>query len=379
VSSLRSALDELGAEDLDRASDQELEADFCELERTSRVLEAERARRLAEIERRSSWAPNEIISLPAWVARVLRISHAAAGRLAATARALRKMPRTRAALGEGEVSSCAVRVLAAAAEAHPGAFATDEEVLVEAARDLPVRELRHAVAYWRQAADPDRVEADADHLFARRRLHVSPGFEGMVRVDGDLDPETGQTVIGALRAIMDSEARVGGSGGDSRTSAQRRADALGEVCRRMLASPDRPEVAGERPHVVVTVDLETLEGRVPGRCELEDAGPISPETARRIACDAGVSRVITRGRSEPLDVGRKTPVVPAAVRRAVVLRDGHCQWWGCDRPQSWCDAHHIEHWADGGETKLSNLTLLCRPHHRLEHQLSRGALRSRSP
>jgi hypothetical protein len=173
--------------------------------------------------------------------------------------------------------------------------------------------------------------------------------------------------ITALRSVMDSEARSGPSGVDPRSPAQRRADALGEVCRRSLDSSERPEVAGERPHVVVNVDLETLEGRVGHRCELEDVGPISQETARRLVCDAGVSRIITKGRSEPLDVGRKTPTVPAALRRAVVARDGHCRYPGCDRPQSWCDAHHIQHWADGGETKLSNLVLLCRPHHRAVH------------
>ena len=74
------------------------------------------------------------------------------------------------------------------------------------------------------------------------------------------------------------------------------------------------------------------------------------------------------GRSEPLDVGRRTPVVPAGMRRAVILRDRHCRFPGCDRPQTWCDAHHVIHWADGGPTALSNLVLLCRRHHRMLHE-----------
>jgi hypothetical protein len=127
-------------------------------------------------------------------------------------------------------------------------------------------------------------------------------------------------------------------------------------------------VAGERPHVVVTVDLESLRGRLGKRSELADTGPITPETARRLACDAGVSRIITMGASEPLDVGRKSPVVPAGMRRALVLRDGGCSFPGCGRPQTWCDAHHVTHWADGGETALGNLVLLCRPHHRAVHE-----------
>jgi hypothetical protein len=189
----------------------------------------------------------------------------------------------------------------------------------------------------------------------------------MVRIDGDLDPETGETVITALRSCLDAEARSADPE-DCRTPAQRRADALGEVCRQWLDHADRPEVAGERPHVTVTVDLETLEGRLSGACELDQAGPVHSEAARRVACDASISRVITRGRSEPLDIGRRTPAVPASLRRAVVIRDRHCRFPGCDRPHSWCDAHHVVHWASGGPTALSNLLLLCRRHHRLVHQ-----------
>jgi 5-methylcytosine-specific restriction protein A len=98
-----------------------------------------------------------------------------------------------------------------------------------------------------------------------------------------------------------------------------------------------------------------------------DVGPVTPETARRLACDAKVSRIITDGGSQPLDVGRSSKVIPPALRRAVIVRDGGCRFPGCGRPPSWCDAHHILHWADGGRTALDNLLLLCRPHHRAVH------------
>jgi hypothetical protein len=100
------------------------------------------------------------------------------------------------------------------------------------------------------------------------------------------------------------------------------------------------------------------------RSELDHVGPVSPETARRLACDASLMRVVMDGRSEPLDVGRRTAVVPPAMRRAVIVRDRHCRFPGCDRPHAWCDAHHVAHWADGGATALDNLLLLCRRHHR---------------
>jgi hypothetical protein len=156
--------------------------------------------------------------------------------------------------------------------------------------------------------------------------------------------------------------------GDPRTPGQRRADALVELCGDHLSHGDIAETGGNRPTMSVMVSLDVLQGRAVAPCELEDGTVISPETARRIACDAGVSRVLTQGESEILDVGRTTRVVPAALRRALALRDKGCTHPGCTRPHHWCDAHHVIHWADGGGTSLDNLVLLCRRHHRLVHE-----------
>jgi hypothetical protein len=190
----------------------------------------------------------------------------------------------------------------------------------------------------------------------------------MVRLDSDLDPETGETFMTALNAELDAQARTRGEEDDDRTPAQRRADALGEICRQFLDRSDRPSVAGERPHVTVTVGPDALRGDAHAVSELDHAGPVGAETARRLACDASITRVVMSGRSEPLDVGRKTPVIPPAMRRAVIVRDRHCRFPGCDRPQAWCDAHHVVHWADGGSTATGNLLLLCRRHHRMVHR-----------
>jgi hypothetical protein len=188
----------------------------------------------------------------------------------------------------------------------------------------------------------------------------------MIRIDGELDPETGEPVMTALRAIRDAEARSGGS--DPRTTEQRTADALGELTRQWLDRKDRPTVAGERPHVSVTVGLDELRHPRGQVAAFGHAGVVPSSLARRMACDAKVIPAVMGGASEPLDIGRATRVIPAGMRRAVVLRDGGCTFPGCDRPQAWCDAHHVLHWSDGGATALSNLLLLCRAHHRSVHE-----------
>lgn len=206
----------------------------------------------------------------------------------------------------------------------------------------------------------------------------------MVRVDGDLDPESGEALLTAISAVLDVDARSGEADGDERSPAQRRADALGEICRGWLAESDRPRVAGERPHMLITVPIEALTAPVtaagPGTvaelatvagpskaAELERTGPVDDATLRRLACDASIRRVVLAGASEPLDVGRRSAVVPVAIRAALVVRDRRCRFPGCDRPHRWCDAHHVIHWGDGGPTSLENLVLLCRRHHRLVH------------
>jgi hypothetical protein len=365
MSTLRSGLDELRAVELRHLSHDDLEDRLAEIRRATGVLEAESARTVAEIERRGTYADSGHLSITSWVEHRFGSSWSEAARSVRTARALEHMPQVREALYEGEVSPSAVGQLVAAQEASPEEFSRSEDTLVDAARTLPVRDLRRAVSHWRDMVDQDAARGADQQRYDRRGLHASATLEGMVRVDGNLDPETGETLLTALRSVTDTWARSGQE--DPRTPAQRRCDALGEICRQWLDRTDRGVVAGERPHLTVLVDLEALEGRAGDRCELEEGGTISPSSARRLACDASVSRVITKGDSEPLDVGRRTPVVGASLRRAVVVRDRGCRFPGCDRPAPWCDAHHVSHWADGGETELSNLVLLCRRHHRMVH------------
>jgi hypothetical protein len=280
------------------------------------------------------------------------------------------MPETQRAFDAGDLSMSAVRVLVAARHVDPSAFERSEAQLVEAARIHSMQDLQRVATFWRQRVEHEREPRGEDVARAGRRLHASVSFLGMVRVDGELDPETGETLLTALRAVLDAESRSGSH--DDRTPAQRRADALGGICRQWLDGADRPRVAGELPHVTVTMGAETLAGG-PAPAELDHVGAVSGEMARRLACDASIRRVVLSARSEPLDVGRRTPIVSAAMRRAVIARDRRCRFPGCDRPHAWCDAHHIVHWAEGGPTAIRNLILLCRRHHRKVHE--RGGFR----
>ena len=366
MSELRSVVETLRSETLSDLPDARVEEDFAELQRAMELLEMERLRRLAEIERRGIFQRDGHLSAASWLATTFKVAWGAAREQVRLARALEEMPEARRALEEGELSMSAARVLVSAREADREAFQGSEPQLVEAARIHSVGDLQRVAAYWRQAIEREHALASDEKVRERRRLHASVSFLGMVRVDGDLDPETGETLLTALSAVLDGESRSGQ--GEDRTPAQRRADALGEICRRYLDSSDRPTVGGERPHVTVTVDVEALGGGGGGTGELDHVGPVHPEVARRVGCDASVMRVVMAGPSEPLDVGRRTAVIPPAMRRAVILRDRHCRFPGCDRPHAWCDAHHVLHWADGGPTALPNLLLLCRRHHRMVHQ-----------
>jgi 5-methylcytosine-specific restriction endonuclease McrA len=364
MSTLRSGLDELTSQELRFLSDGELDGRLGEARRAIAVLQGECARIVAEVERRGSFAADGHLSVTSWVESRYGVWWSEAAREVRVARGLEHMPGVRAALADGEVSSAGVAMLVDAREANPEEFANSEDMLVEAARTLPARGLKRAVEHWKAVVEPERALTQERERFERRGLQASPTFEGMVRVDGNLDPETGGTVLAALRAVTDGWARAGD---DGRSPAQRRADALGEVCRGWLSRADRPSTGGERPHLTVIVDLETLEGRAGRPVATSEGVPLGPEAVRRLACDASVSRVITGARSEPLEAGRTTRVIPPALRRAVVVRDRGCAFPGCGRPASWCDAHHVVHWADGGRTDLGNLVLLCRRHHRLVH------------
>ena len=119
--------------------------------------------------------------------------------------------------------------------------------------------------------------------------------------------------------------------------------------------------------MILHVESDTLQADTePGRSDLEDGTRVSAETSRRLSCDAAVVRLTESPDGSILDVGRKTRTIPPAIRRALESRDRGCRFPGCGL--RFTDAHHVRHWADGGQTNLDNLVLLCRFHHRLVHE-----------
>ncbi len=199
------------------------------------------------------------------------------------------------------------------------------------------------VEYWKTAVDGPGAETTVEELEERRYLFAAKTFEGMVKLDGLLDPITGDLVLTALGAATPPPCRD-----DRRTARQRRADALADLARRFL---DSGEASGtEKPHVLVLTDLDALQGHGGGVHETANGQVLTPSQVRWYACDCTVSRIILGPDSEPLDIGRATRIIPPAMRRALIARDRHCQHPGCDRDHRWCDAHHIQHWADGGAT-----------------------------
>jgi hypothetical protein len=275
------------------------------------------------------------------------------------------------ALRRGDISFEHVRAIETATRSIE-IDADDEALLLHEARRHDAKRFSGVAANWRYRTDAAQCLDDAEAAYRARTFGIHARSDGIGVLTGPLDPEGTATVATAVDAL------AAPTPGDTRTAAQRRADALVELCRRALdGDVGLPVTGGERPHLDVLVPLETLESRTGAdAASLDWSGPIPGETARRLACDASLSRVITDGASQPLDVGRRTRTVPAAIRRAVIVRDRTCVEPGCDCPAAWCDVHHVVHWIGGGVTRIDNLELRCRRHHREQRE---GAARRAPP
>jgi len=360
---LEAAVDALAGEDVGDLTGAALGEDLIALRREIDRLELEFSRRLRSFDAQRGNLDAQL-SLGGWLRSRCRLSVAAAAQHVDVARRLPELPLTERSAASGSIGfhHCAV-IARCATQVGSEAVRNVEDTLVEAAQKLDPRSLGFVTRRLRYCVDPDGAAEDAEAQHLRRRFDICETFDGVFHISGLLDAEGGALVRSAIDALDAKQA------GETRAAWQRRADALVELARRQLQSGDLPTVAGERPHLTVTASEATLRGEpgcAPG--EMRWAGPVIAETVRRVACDASVTRVVLGSRGEPLDAGRATRVIPAAMRRALVARDGGCRFPGCDRPPEWTDGHHVRHWADGGETKVENLVLLCRMHHRAVHE-----------
>jgi hypothetical protein len=241
-----------------------------------------------------------------------------------------------------------------------------ERTLVKAACELdPVAVARLGRTMLARLDQDGRPPADTPPRPAGNELRwVTRGDGGMV-FKGRLDAEGAALLTTVLSPLAKPRPAAEGVP-DQRTQAERQGDALVDALRLAAGSGDLPSEGGERPTVVATMSLETLQEQL-GAALLGDTALIPPWMARRLACDCGVIPAVLGSPSEPLDLGRKTRTVSTALRRALVLRDHGCAFPGCTITARWTDAHHVQHWADGGSTSLENLVLLCGTHHDLIH------------
>ena len=224
-------------------------------------LEGQWLKELAGVDARGAAgaeAGQEVGSTAAWLRHRLRLSASAASRAVRTARALFRGPLTATAQAvcDGELSVAHAQVLAAGTQHLPDHLtAQAEPVLVQAARQLDPTQLRRAVGHLLQVADPDGADRERERRHARRGLWLAPTFDGMVAVDGLLEPEAGQSLLAALEPL----ARPADAH-DTRSGSQRNADALAELARRHLEGGRLPQAGGVRPQLMVTVDLDSLLG-----------------------------------------------------------------------------------------------------------------------
>ena len=359
--------------ELDRLGDQ-----IAEL---SAHLEAATARLLTlirEFDVRGGWQAG-FRSCAEWLAWRVSLDLGAARERVRVARALGTLPALAEALARGELSYAKVRALTRIATPET------EARLLTVGRAGTAAHVESLVRGWRRF-DVQTEAREAARRHAGRALHVHQDEDGTVVLRGRLTPEAGALLVRALdaaretlyqqRRATEAVEPAADPAAEVPTRPQQQADALALLAETALHHGLDPGTPGERYQVVVHVDAAVLaDPAQPGQSILEEGPHVSAETSRRLACDA--SRVVMRHDADGrvVEVGARTRTIPPVLRRALKHRDKSCRFPGCSVRGA--EGHHVRHWAHGGPTKLSNLALLCRRHHRAVHeegyQVERGA------
>jgi hypothetical protein len=351
---LAQAVDELVGIDVSTMCDSEIRETLIAARREIDRQEAFVATLMVAVHRRGIPAGDGASSTPAWVQWQTgqRFSDARASLDAG--RACESLPITAKAWVQGEISASAARTICRGVrDGHEDVYAAIEDDLVDCAAERDLRGLDVWIRHYQTRCDA----LDGTEPAEKNGLYLSR-VGNRTALGADLDALAGATVAEAIDAATDRPTE-----GDDRSPARRRADALTRVCRFFLDHADLPVEGGERPHLAFVVKCDTRTGQP------ETAGDtaLSPAQINRLLCDAKVSRIVLGPDGTPVDVGSATYRPSRAVRRAVIFRDGHCRYPGCDRRPSWCEVHHVIAFPDG-PTVLVNLLLLCDFHHDVLHK-----------
>ena len=304
---------------------------------------------------RAGWLGWGFESCADWLHWRCDLSLSAAREKIRVAHALKTLPAIAMTFAEGKLSYSKVRALTRVAGQE------NEDALLEFALRTTAARVEERCRELRCGAADSTDDAARAH--ARRCLSLRRDPErGTVTITVELPIETAELVDKALDRAVEATASSTPELAEESWAAQR-ADAFVALAKAYLGGNGEGEAAGgtsDHYQVVVHVDESALRGGV-GRAGL----PI--ESLRRIGCDANRLVLVEDAHGEPLSVGRKSRVVPQAIKRAMWARDGGCRFPGCGR-RRFVDAHHVEHWSAGGETSLANLMLLCSKHHTLVHE-----------
>lgn len=351
------------------------------------IIEAAQSRLLVVVGHMHAHGATEALSQQttyAWARDNLRLSGNAASRMVKLGEALhRDLPAVAAGLTAGRLTTEQAQSAAMAVrDVSPEQMAKADAALAEQAVQASVGDFARTARRLAIVLSTEGGDRHFDRQREARRLSISQTLDGSWIGDFSLDAEAGATVLAALDPLCRP---LGGE--DHRSAAQRRADALAELCQHALDTAALPERGGVRPHVQVLIhaaDLVDLtgaaavDGSKPGHggdriaamvgTQIAGAGPVPPSVWMRLSCDAAVRRIVLDPDGCPLDVGTAVRTATGAQRAALLARDGGCAYPGCHRPSGWVDVHHIRHWRDGGPTDLANLISLCRHHHSDVHR-----------
>ena len=321
--------------------------------------------KIREFDENGYWGGPGLMSCAHWLNFKCGMGMNAARERVRVARALTELPKISAAFEAGTLSYSKVRAMTRVATGE------NEDFLLNIARHGTAYHVETLVRKYRRVRTQRDIDT-ANAVHVRRELTYYWDEDGALVFHGRLPAEQGAMILKALEMQMEKTFQAlpehDVSAETQETSEEpeprspvgaRRADALAEIAETYMNSEPVANSTADRYQVIVHVSEEGT--------YVDDGPHVSAETSRRIGCDCNLVRVKDDENGEPLSIGRRSRLIPPAIRRALRLRDDGCRFPGCTR-KHFVDAHHIEHWSEGGETSLDNLVQLCREHHRLVHE-----------